>query len=181
MAKGKIFIGEIMGDMVASLGSLETAMDSQVLKMDDQITELQVINTTVGQGISSGNLIPADTGAVLNTVDITAQSTLKASVGKVKCFGKGKVRVRGEIKTASGTGAKAILYYSLNGAADVQVQAAVAETYSVVSADIAVKDLDEIELKIFANTGATATIKANTGIVGYDLVNLAGDGYIVKV
>lgn len=171
MAGSDLFIGEM-------LEKLNTKLDLVTLKLDT----LHEINTTVGQSVSSGNVIPGNSKAViLNNADIIAGSNATVEVGRVKIFAKGKITVSGKIKHSSGNFA-ALLYSFDGGTTKTRIGSQAGTTYTLVSDQLAVTDMQELILYL-QNTvsGNTATIEANSCKVSYDVVNLAVDGYILKV
>lgn len=174
MAKGKIFIGEIMGDMIASLGSLETAMDNQVLKMDEQIVELQTVNTSIGQAMDKANVRVGDT--VLNLVHAkieAASSSTEKVYASCKLFCTGSIKI-GAVGRRSAS-AKGDLYYRLNGGAWAIFGELPNSSPVEVSANIAVTANDYLEFAYKSNT-STVTIEENSTFIKYDLINLVTEG-----
>lgn len=181
MAKGKIFIGEIMADMVAALGSIDDTMLSQIAKTDEQIIELQTINDNIGQSISAGNIKSGTENIILlseTDKTITNQQTA-IEIGRIKSFAYGKINISAEILGAS---AYTYLQYSINGGTKVSIGAAASASYTVRSADINVAFNDEVIVYLSTvGVASSGSYKGGSGTVKYDLLNLVSDGFVVKV
>lgn len=179
MAKGKIFIGEIMGDMVTALSSMSG-------DMTDVVSELQNVNTTVGQGVQAGNVVAGDgLSVILNDSEFSyvgGGSAMYEEIGKAKCFANGKIRVSGAI-LHTGNAAAAKLFYSLdNGTTKTEIGVSDSTTvFRTVGKDIAVSSMQEVILYLYSGFAGTLKCQAGSCKVSYDLVNLANDGFIIKV
>jgi hypothetical protein len=179
MAKGKIFIGEIMGDMVTALSSMSGDMVAVV-------SELQAVNETVGQGVQAGNVVAGDgLSVILNENEFSyagSGSAMYEEIGRVKCFANGTIRLSGAIlHTGNATAAK--LFYSLdNGTTKTEIGVSDSKTvFRTVSKDIAVSSMQEVILYLYSGYTGTPKCQAGSCKVSYDLVNLANDGFVIKV
>jgi hypothetical protein len=187
MAKGKIFIGEIMADMVTALGSIDDTMLSQITKIDEQIAELQTINTTVAQTVTSGNL---ESGTE-NIISIT-HTEKSSSVGspteicRFKSFALGKVNLSAMLQCSHNYNYAKLKYSKDGGTTKIQIGSAVgspAVTWALVQGDINVAIGDEVILYVAIDDAGGYTVKAqaNSAKASYNLLNLSTDGYFVKV
>lgn len=188
MAKGKIFIGDIMADMVAALGSIDDTMLSQIAKTDEQIIELQNINDTVGQGIQAGNIIDGTENIiVLNAANVVATATSAdayAEIGRVKCFSKGKIRISGRIVHATSSARAQMCYSTDGGTTKILFGTEVANVETDQTVNINVTDGLEVIVFIksrYASGSGASTCIAETGTVSFNLINLVTDGFVVKV
>lgn len=181
MAGDKLYVGEMIEAVNAKLDSVMTSMASQVAKMDEQIAALNAVNTSVGQSVSSGNLTAGITNSlILNQADISTNSTTPVLAASCKIFGKGKVKISAEITSSDNYVVR--IYYSINGAANVEFGNTNTTGYVLKTVDINVNALDEVKFYIVSmSTSWTATIKALSLKVQYNVVNLVTEGYVVKV
>lgn len=183
MASGKIFIGNIMADMVDALGSMEESMEDQIDKMDDQIAELENINTAVGQTVISGNLgIGTDNTLILNTSDININGSGTTEVARVNSFAKGTITITGKIKSNTPSGTATLQYSIDNGSTKVNVGTTQSTGYVSVSANVNITTTTTIIIYFNYNWGGNiGTLEANSCKINYNVLNLAVDGYIVKI
>lgn len=184
MAGDQIYIGEMLKAVNTKLDSVMAKIDSQILKLDDQITALDVVNTTVAQTITSGNIKPGieNTISMGNTEQSQAGIDLKL-VGSCKVFANGMLKISAVTKLSSySIGKTAKLSCKINQGTEIVIAEHGNTTYTSVSGDISVKAYDKIDFYISSNTaGYTCTLEANSLKFQYDIINLAVEGFVVKV
>lgn len=184
MGKGKIFIGEIMADQIAalellqtSMGSLETAMDSQVLKMDDQITALGEINSSVASTINTLFVKPDPTlnEIILNAADVSP-TTADVVVKTVLCLANGSITVSGKLKSNS-TSYYSIFQCSIDGGTAIELKKTNSTTYQSFSYDLQVR-AGTVMSFIMVDHGGVPTLEAGAKIT-FDYATAIEAGAIV--
>lgn len=186
MAKGKIFIGEIMGDMVNALNTMESTMETgttqQLAKIDEQIEGLQKVNTTVGMSILEGKVIPGENNVIVfNDTEMTSIGNNRITVGKAIAYALGEVSIEATIK-GNDPGLYAGFYYKINDGSLVTVGTKQGNTWGKKSTNISVNVGDAIELLIGPQgVNVNVILQEKSCKMSYDLVNVANDGYLVKV
>jgi hypothetical protein len=184
MAGKDVYLGKMMESLDLKIDSLMTAMDNQVLKMDDQIAALNTVNTTVAQSISAGNLMPGpgNSCVVNGATDVTRQTETLFEVGRAKIFGNGKIRALATMKTSSGSvGNNGYIYYSINGGTSTLLGSVLNTSYQTIQKDIAVNYLDEIVFSLRSSgTSPSVTLQAESLKIEYDVINLVVNGFVNK-
>lgn len=181
MAGLQLYIQKMFADMQTALSSVQTDMAAQSLKIDDTITELQNINVSVGQGIQAGNVNAGTEEEVIYNTVAKATAVGSLLIGSMACFANGVVTIQGEVQAGAVSQSAAFLEYSIDGGTTkIEIGELTTTSYVVVSKDISVTANTVIQMYLRSGIG-TATLKANTGKITYDLINLAVDGVIVKV
>ncbi len=173
MATTDLYTNEMISD-------LKDKIDSVVVAVDAMITELQNINIGVAQSVQAlavkdGTNESFDLGNVEKS-----GNTTPVSVGKIKVFGNGVVRVSANLKV---TGAYiASLKYSINGAASVDLMTTTATSFTAISKGLSVKALDVIEFFV-GSTGPGAyygTVGPNV-MITYDVYDIINNGVVIPV
>lgn len=184
MAKGKIFIGEIMADMVTALGSIDDTMISQITKIDEQITELQEINNSVGQSIQTGKIAAGTENVlILNDTEINTNGTVTKEIGAAKVYADGSLKIGAMIRRV-GTNSTLFLKYAINAGAQTNIGTVPTAngSFELRETTITVSANDIVRLYITGVSGNDHLVyQANSGKIEYDLVNVATDGYIIKI
>lgn len=163
MAKGKIFIGEIMGDMVAALNSVDLAMTAQVDKMDDQITALGEINSSVEGTINTLFVKPDPTlnEIILNAADVSP-TTADVVVKTFLCLANGSITVSGNLKSNS-TSYYSIFNCSIDGGTAIELIKTNSTTYQAFSYDLQVR-AGTVMSFIMVDHGGVPTLQAGAKI-----------------
>lgn len=175
MAGATIYLGNLFGSMV-------TALNAQIAKLDTMITNLSNINTSVGSGIQKGVVLAsANQRLILNTADVTSSTSAWVEIGRAKIFCDGKIRLIVNAKHSPG-GAYSEVTYSIDaGVTKLTIRRPLTVAYADYSLDIAVSNLQEIIFYCSGGTSGTTTVSANGMRVAYDVKNLAVDGYVIKI
>lgn len=109
MAKGKIFIGEIMADQVSALSSMQSAMGIQTGKMDEMVTRLINLGESSAQAINTLKIESSILDENIKTVFPVAaipETLLSATYTAIKSFkslaeGSIAVKIVGKIRMQS--------------------------------------------------------------------------------
>lgn len=181
MASGKIFIGNIMEDMVSALGSMEESMadqiikaDEQISKMDDQISELQNINSSVAQSVNS-IIVKADT--TQNEI-IMNPSALEGSqnVSSYKCFASGVITITGQLRTGHSSYA-ASFKISVDGAAATTLFSTINTGFTSFSVNTIVSSGSQLTFSI-STTGSNPYLAAGCKITFAESDIMQSGGFI---
>ena len=174
MAK-KIYMGTMIED-------LKTKIDSMITTLNAHTTALGNINTSVSQSVSELNVYASDTqAAISNNAQYVKTSPVNGTdynmfnlVSRVN----GTIRVKYTLNlanTLSNTN-----FYIKNGTK--YTLGSIAFTSGVdkpMSADISVNAGDILSFGFTANGTANMTLKANTVVACYDLLDIVNNGGVV--
>lgn len=183
MAK-KIYIGEILGDVKASIAALQTDMGTMSTDMGQMVAELIALKATMGQGISAINVSGGtDNVITIDTNDVTSNVTPP----KFVCMCNGSLNFQGRIRSGNMDSMVGAINYRINGGSNKLVLTAPTTTspsnlgvYVSFDVNIAVNSGDILEIVPTPPHGAYPSVLEGGATLGYNIVDVVNEGALIR-
>lgn len=176
MAK-KIYIGNMLQEVQASIAALQTDMGTMSGDMASMVTELIAVKEAIGTGITSLNVSAGtDKSVELNSAEITHIGAITKKITFL-CKCDGIISFVGEVKSSAVM--QVNFFYSVNAGANVPIISTSSISYVAATIDILVKNGDVVDILMESPSQYFTAYLKEGATIQYNIVDIVNDGAII--